>query len=120
METAGKQTTGAHGESAAAEFLHRNGYRVIQRNYRSKWGEIDIVCRRGSTVVFVEVKTKKGNLYGSPWEMVSSWKARQVQKMGETWCREYGWTGLCRVDAVGVVLGHDGDVEKIDHWENIC
>jgi len=128
--------TGNKGESLAAEYLQRKGYRVLERNYRSKWGEVDIICKYQTPiytqpeymrvqanlqteeiVVFVEVKTKTTDKYGEPWEMISHWKIEQVKRMGEVWCREYAWEGRVRVDVVGVWL--TGDEPKIQHWENV-
>lgn len=115
----GKQqnkTTGNAGETQAAEYLAQKGYQILQRNYRSKWGEVDIVAKVKSTVVFVEVKTKTSNAYGEPWEMVNHWKIEQVKRMGEAWCREFGWDGPVRIDVVGVWMG---EAPKIEHWESV-
>ena len=118
--------TGNKGEQAAAEYLQQNGYKILARNYRSKWGEIDIIAKHHATsgvrqgvVVFVEVKTKTGDRYGEPWEMVNRWKVEQVVRMGETWCREYRWEGVVRVDVVGVWMDSSGEVVKIEQWENV-
>jgi putative endonuclease len=116
----GKQenkTTGNRGESLACEFLQQKGYKILQRNYRSKWGEVDIVAKFDQTVVFVEVKTKTSDAYGEPWEMVNAWKIEQVKKMGEAWCREYGWEGRVRMDVMGVYL--DQEEPRIEHWESV-
>lgn len=119
------KVTGNKGESLAGEYLERKGYTILGRNYRSKWGEIDIIAKTKSetrnskdeVVVFVEVKTKTTDMYGEPWEMVSHWKIEQVKRMGEVWCREYAWEGRVRVDVVGVWLG--GEEPRIEHWESV-
>ena len=119
------KTTGNEGESLACEFLQRKGYKIIERNYRSKWGEVDIIAKiksenrnsKDDVVVFVEVKTKSSDKYGEPWEMVNNWKIEQVKKMGEVWCREYGWEGRVRMDVIGVYL--DQDSPRIEHWESV-
>lgn len=121
------KATGNKGETAACELLQREGYEILSRNYGNKWGEVDIICkqltangqRREEYRVFVEVKTKKGGEYGEPWEMINSHKLSQVRNMGHLWCEEYGWRGLCRVDVVGVWMGIDGEIERIEHWENV-
>lgn len=116
----GKQqnkVTGNKGESLAAEYLQIKGYQILTRNYRSKWGEVDIIAKVDNIVVFVEVKTKTTDKYGEPWEMVNSWKVEQVKRMGEVWCREYGWEGRVRMDVIGVYL--DQDPPRIEHWENV-
>ena len=125
----GKQqnkVTGNRGETLAAEYLARKGYKILARNYRSKWGEVDVIAKLKAQnsklkteeiVVFVEVKTKTGDRYGEPWEMVNRWKVEQVMRMGELWCREYGWTGRVRVDVVGVWL--ESELPRIEHWESV-
>lgn len=67
----------------AVEFLESKGYLVIERNFRTRFGEVDIVCFDGEKLVFVEVKTKIGHVFGEPEEMVSKSKLAQVRRMGE-------------------------------------
>lgn len=121
MKQQNKQT-GNKGEQAATELLQQKGYQILSRNYRNKWGELDIVVRwAGDTEyrVFVEVKTKTGEEYGEPWEMIDRHKLKQVENMGHLWCQEYGWRGLCRIDVVGVWLDEMGGVVRTQHWENV-
>lgn len=126
----GKQqnkATGNKGETLAVEYLERKGYQILQRNYRSKWGEVDIIARtcvhvntsarENEIVVFVEVKTKTTDQFGEPWEMVNRWKIEQVKRMGDAWCREYGWVGRVRVDVVGVWMGEEPP--RIEYWESV-
>jgi putative endonuclease len=100
-----RQQLGAEGESLACAELERLGYRIIERNYRSRFGELDIVCADGDTVVFVEVKTKTSGDFGDPVEEVTSQKQRQICSMGE----EYAMFRCppdtqCRFDVVAVDL----------------
>lgn len=117
MGKQGNKITGNRGESLAVEHLQMKGYEILSRNYRNKWGEVDIVAKHNKIVVFVEVKTKTTDKFGEPWEMVNSWKIEQVKRMGELWCREYGWEGRVRVDVVGVWLGQDEP--RLEHWESV-
>ena len=111
------KTTGNKGERLASEFLQVKGYKILARNFYNKWGEVDIIARDREVVVFVEVKTKTTDQYGDPWEMVNSWKIEQVKRMGELWCREFGWEGRVRLDVVGVYLN---EMEpRFEHWENV-
>lgn len=122
------KSTGNKGETLAAEHLMMKGYKILGRNYASKWGEVDIIAKgkvrsdkgkgwEQDIVVFVEVKTKTTDKFGEPWEMVNSWKIEQVKRMGEVWCREYAWEGRVRVDVIGVYL--DQDPPRIEHWESV-
>ena len=125
MGKQGNKIVGNKGETLAAEHLMMKGYEILGRNYRSKWGEVDIIAKLNhsnikpfdAVVVFVEVKTKTTDKYGEPWEMVNAWKIEQVKKMGEVWCREFGWEGRVRVDVIGVYLG--SDEPRIEHWESV-
>ena len=103
----------------AGEKLVQKGYEIVARNYRNKWGEVDIVCKQGEVMVFVEVKTKADDSYGEPWEMIDSRKLKRVENMGYLWCEEFEWDGLCRIDVVGGWLDMTGEVSKVKHWKNV-
>lgn len=118
--------TGNKGENVAIEKLQAEGYEILERNYKNKWGEVDIISKRHmangnqeDVVVFVEVKTKTEDVYGEPWEMIDRHKLKQIENMGHLWCEEYRWTGLCRIDVVGVWLDMNGSVTRVEHWENV-
>lgn len=115
--------TGNKGEQIAADLLAEKGYKILERNYRNKWGEVDIVARckvKGeSYLVFVEVKTKTDEIYGEPWEMINKHKLKQITQMGYLWCMENHYHGLLRIDVVGVWLDAGGEVVRVTHWENV-
>jgi putative endonuclease len=98
-----RQRLGSEGESLACEELERRGYRIIERNYRTRSGEIDIVAEDAGTIVFVEVKTKSDGSFGDPVEEVTPQKQRQLVSMGEyysTYC--CASNTLCRFDVVTI------------------
>ena len=100
-----RQRLGTAGEDLACAELERLGYRIIERNYRSRFGEIDIVASDEGTIVFVEVKTKSDGSFGDPVEEVTPQKQRQILSMGEeyySYCCPPGTQ--CRFDVVGVDL----------------
>ncbi|MFA4859093.1 MAG: YraN family protein [Candidatus Margulisiibacteriota bacterium] len=118
--------TGVIGEKAAEEFLRKKGYEILERNFRTKFGEIDIIAkekRKGATLpitVFVEVKTKSGEEFGEPWEMVDGRKLEKVKRMAELYLMKKRLGEVaCRIDVVGVWLDGEGEVEKIEHWDNV-
>jgi putative endonuclease len=79
---------GARGEKEACRFLRRRGYKILYRNFKSRGGgEIDIVCRDGDTLVFVEVKTRRGDEFGRPIEAVDRQKQMRLSKGGLAWLR---------------------------------
>lgn len=73
-----RKALGAAGEKAAERFLRRQRYTIVERNYRTRLGEIDLIALDGPTVVFVEVKTRTGSVHGSPFEAVDARKQRQM------------------------------------------
>ncbi len=119
--------TGNKGEQIAADYLANKGYEILERNYRNKWGEVDIVASHKLKVhkveqeyiVFVEVKTKTEEIYGEPWEMINKHKLKQITQMGHLWCMENHYHGLLRIDVVGVWLDMSGEVMRVAHWENV-
>jgi len=65
---------GNYGERVAAAFVRRHGYRVLTRNYQTERGELDLICRDGATLVFVEVRARSGELFGRPAESIDERK----------------------------------------------
>jgi putative endonuclease len=76
---------GSHGEALAAAFLQRNGMKILERNFRCKGGEVDIVAKDGETIVFVEVKTRRTLTCGPPQAAVTGFKQRQISKAALAW-----------------------------------
>lgn len=103
--THARQQLGWDGESIACEELEKLGYSIVERRYRTRHGELDIICRDGDTVVFVEVKAKTNGNFGDPVEEVTAQKQRQLVSMGE-WYAAFCCPPdtPCRFDVVGVDL----------------
>ena len=117
---------GAIGEDAAAQFLRKKDYQILERNFHTRGGEIDIIAREKRKdpifpkIVFVEVKTKTGDQYGEPWEMINRNKYQQVKNMAQVYLTKNGLGEVpCRIDVIGVWLDLEHEVEKIKHWENV-
>ena len=110
---------GKVGEEAAVRLLEKKEYKVLERNYRTRFGEIDVVCLKGKVVVFVEVKSKTGERFGEPWEMVDKRKLKQVERIAKMYLikRRLGEM-RCRIDVVGVWLREE-KVERLKHWEDV-
>ena len=94
---------GAHGEAIASAALARRGYRIVERNYRSRWGELDVVAYDGDTLVFVEVKARRGAQFGDPAFAVDRRKQRRLVRLAQQYLsrRRLG-EPLCRFDIVVV------------------
>ena len=76
-----QQSTGKRGEDLACAELARRGYAILARRYRTRFGEIDIVCDDGGTVVFVEVKARRSARHGTAAEAITGWKRRRIAAM---------------------------------------
>lgn len=83
--TAGRRALGAHGENLAAQWYERHDYVVVDRNWRCREGEIDLVVSRGGLIVFCEVKTRTSSVYGSPAAAVTRTKQLRLRKLALLW-----------------------------------
>ena len=114
---------GGVGEGMAADFLKGMGYQVLEMNTRTKYGEIDLICIDEKTLVFVEVKLKVGEDFGTPEEMIDRRKILQVKRTAEFYLLlnpevASNYTQY-RIDAVCIVIGREGEIQRQDHYENI-
>ena len=109
---------GNHGEDLACKFLEKNGYKIIERNKSfSKFCEIDIIAQIKNTLVFVEVKTRKTNSFGSPLEALTKTKYSHIRQGALTYLGENSKKfSNFRIDAIGITL--EPKVE-IKHLQNI-
>lgn len=112
------KTLGELGEEIAVAFLKGRKFRIIERNFRCKCGEIDIVARDGKTFVFVEVKTRRTASYGPPQLAVTPFKQRQNSKAALTWLASKKMQDVpARFDVVAIVL-RDHAIPEIEHIRN--
>ena len=111
-----KKNLGAKGEDAASTFLMKKGMQILERNYRWGRGEIDIVAREGTTLVFVEVKTATTDEYGPPEGWVDSRKQRQIAKIAAAYLQEHRLADIdCRFDVIAV---DETKKQRIHHIRN--
>jgi len=93
---------GQRAEQQAAEYLEREGYRVVGRNWRRRDCEIDIVARRGAVVYFVEVKYRAADGSGSGLEYITAKKLKRMAYAASRWIQEAGWVGEYQLAAIEV------------------
>ena len=111
-----RQILGSTGEQAAAAWLEIRGYRVIARNVRTRYGEIDLVARLGALVVFVEVKSRTSNRFGHPAEAIVSKKRRRLGQLAAMCLQRLGLEHCAvRFDVIAVHLDPDGRVREVEH-----
>ena len=114
-----RRQVGDRGERLAADYLRARGYDIIERNFRCREGEIDIVARQGETLVFVEVRTRRGRDFGTPEESISSLKQQRLVSLAEAYVQAHDQPNeTWRIDVVAVELGPNGEVSRLEHIEN--
>lgn len=115
-----RQALGKQGELLAAQYLQKRGWRVIERNFKARYGELDIVALDAGTLVFVEVKTRIGDRYGKPEEAVTSWKLREVIQTAQYYALVHpDLPQLLRIDVIGIQLDHEGKSTYFNHIKNV-
>ena len=112
------KTLGARGEDIAAAYLKGQKFTIVERNFRCKGGEVDIIARDGKTLVFVEVKTRRTLSFGPPQLALTPFKQRQISKAALTWLAGKKLFNVgARFDVVSILLP-DHEVPVIDHIRN--
>lgn len=111
---------GAFGEATIARYLESRGYEIIERNWRIKEGEVDIIaCSSDGLLHFVEVKTRSSLAFGDPLEAIDHNKARRLQRLALAWLATHHQLGAdFSIDVAAVLLAADGS-HTIDFRENI-
>ena len=115
-----RQHIGRVGERLAREHLERLGYRVLERNYRTRFGELDLIVCDDVHLVFVEVKTRRAGGLESSLQAVSPAKRRRVRSMAAAWLVEASdrpRSRDLRFDVVAVTVDRDGRLTRLDHLE---
>ncbi|WP_223690260.1 YraN family protein [Leifsonia poae] len=117
---AAKDDLGRRGELVAAMWFEEHGYTVIERNWRCRIGEVDLVLRRGALTVFAEVKTRASVAFGHPFEAITPVKSRRLRLLAVEWCRvhEIG-PGDIRVDAIAVIDAWSA-TPQVEHLSGIA
>jgi len=117
MKRDARQLLGIVGENIACAELSQRGYAILERRYRTRYGEIDIVAREGDVTVFVEVKTRDGHEFGDGAEAVTLWKQQRIAKMAMDFLARHRLHDRpCRFDVVAVdVSGGTTKVEIYTH-----
>ena len=107
--TAARQRRGRRGEDLAAQWYVRRGFRVVDRNWRSRRGELDLVLEANGLLVFCEVKTRSSDRFGTPAEAVTRDKQRRVRRLAGEWMTVHRTRARrVRFDVASVLLGRDG------------
>jgi putative endonuclease len=112
------KSLGERGEAIAVAYLKGQKFTIVERNFRCKGGEVDIVAREGKSFVFVEVKTRRTLSFGPPQAAVTPFKQRQISKAALTWLAKHRQLeASARFDVIAILL-RDHEVPAIEHFRN--
>ena len=107
----------------AVQYIQQKGAKVIENNWHTRFGEIDIIATKYNKLHFIEVKLKVGEHFGSPEEMITKRKIHQIKKTAEMYLLKNKEVAnkfsRYQIDAVAIVLDEKGNVSRINHYENI-
>jgi len=114
-----KQRLGRLGENIAASYLRQQGYTILVRNWHCPVGEIDIVAREGESLVFVEVRTRRGDRFGTPEESITPTKQSRLVELAQTYLQEAGLEDVAwRIDVLAIQMGQRGKVRRLNLIRN--
>ena len=113
-----RNKTGVWGEVYAARYLRKNNYSVISSDYVCRFGELDIVARKGKTICFVEVKTRNVKTDIRPMEAVDSGKQKRLEMAAKNFISFFELDGPMRFDVCEVYVDDNNNFVKINHIEN--
>ena len=111
-----KINKGNEGEKMAAAFLEKKGYRVLEKNYRYKHAEIDLIVEKDDWLIFVEVKTRTSLTFGYPEEFVDDKKISKIMEGADQFIHEIDWNGNVRYDIISIYLNSSNP--EITHFED--
>ena len=106
---------GKYGEDLAVNYLIKNGYAIVERNYRfSRYGEVDIIALDKDVLCFVEVKTRTSRAFGDPLEAINFKKQQKIRAVATAYLKQHHILDCnCRFDAIAVMGENDGEVNHI-------
>ena len=110
---------GKLGENIAREYLRDKGYNIIEQNYRTKYAEIDLITKKKNVLVFVEVRTKTGDEFGTPEDTINRDKKRKLRMNAMAYVNRKKWKGPYRIDAICIVLEPNETMSRLTHYQNI-
>ena len=111
--------TGKMGEEIAKEFLKEKNYDIMEQNCKTRYSEIDLIAKKDDVLVFVEVRTKTSEMFGSPEETINKEKIRRLIRSANAYSAVKRWKGQYRIDAICIVLDQNHKLSRIQHYENI-
>lgn len=114
-----KKIIGKFGETIAGEYLRKKGYKIIAKNYYTPEGEVDLICKKNKTVVFVEVKTRTNKKFGYPEEALSEQKLEKIIMASQKYLNENNIKSNWQIDAICLVIDKKTKIIKVNHIQGL-
>lgn len=114
-----RRARGSFGESVAARLFVEKGFTILERGWRTRFGEVDLIVRDGRGVRFVEVKTRASGTFGLPEEAVTRRKLRTIARVAEAYLERHGWQHLPRQIDVVAIRTDTGGAPEVRHLEDV-
>lgn len=119
MKLRNRQQLGKQGENLAVSYLTKHGYRILQRNFKVRYGEIDIIALYDHTLIFVEVKTREDTSFGAPEEAVTPRKLREVVRTAQFFKSLHPeLPESMRIDVIAILL-EGNSIRRLEHIPNV-
>ncbi len=107
------------GEDIAKRYLKGHGYAIIEQNYRTRRAEIDLIAIHKGILIFIEVRTKRGERFGMPEESFNRNKKNKLIGNAKAYVAKKQWQKACRIDAICIILDNNFQLKRLNHYKNI-
>lgn len=114
-----RKQLGKIGETIAVNYLRDQGHWIVERNFRTKTGEVDIICKKNKAYIFIEVKTRSSQLFGYPEEALTEEKLTRLEQLAQEYCRYIKFTGEWRIEAISIIINFKKKSLGIKHLTQI-
>ena len=110
---------GSFGEALARDYLISKGYKILNMNFRNKFGEIDIICKKNNLLIFCEIKSRYTDTFGSPIESITYYKQRQIIKLSEIYLLYKKYQNYnVRYDVIEIIFNNKNASFKLNHLKD--
>lgn len=126
LNTKNKKGLGSWGEKKAQNYLINNNYAIVEKNFRNRWGEVDLIAIQGEFLVFIEVKTRKSLSFGQPESSINYRKKEKIRKLANYYLLKNDYSDLqVRFDVITIMISNDSNIKRsnsnnfdLNHIEN--
>lgn len=114
-----REETGKKGEAEAEKHLRRKGFSILEKNYKNRHAEIDIIAKQREEIIFVEVRSTSTENFGTPEETIKSKKLEKIKKNVLAYITFKDIKNSYRIDLISILFNQNGELKTLKHYENI-